>query len=198
VLSLDDYPAAVPDTPPPDVEQRGSRTVFANAWVRLTEDEIVRSDGSTGEYAVLHAPDFAVVLPFDGERFHLVEQYRYPVRARLWEFPQGSVAHAASPEEAATVELAEECGLAADHMLLLGFLHESNGRSTSGFHAYLATGLHPVEAERELEEHDLVTGAFTVDEIWDLVESGRMTDAASLAALALLGRAQAQGRAPAT
>ena len=187
-----------PDSTPPDVVLRDSRTVYANPWVRLTEDAIVRPDGSSGTYAVLHAPDFAVVLPFDGERFHLVEQYRYPVRARLWEFPQGAVADAPSPEEAAAVELAEECGLAAETLLLLGFLHESNGRSTSGFHAYLATGLRPVAAAREPEEQDMVTAAFTLDEVWGLVESGRMTDAASLAALALLGRAQSQGRAPAT
>jgi hypothetical protein len=32
------------------------------------------------------------------------------------------------------------------------------------------------------------TGAFTTAELWSLVDSGRLTDAASLAALALLQR----------
>ena len=43
------------------------------------------------------------------ERYHLVEQYRYPVGARLWEFPQGSVGgpEPMSPDLMAAVELAE-------------------------------------------------------------------------------------------
>ena len=180
----------------PDIRQTASRTVFTSPWVRLTEDEIVRPDGSTGTYAVLHAPDFVVVVPFDGTHFHLVQQYRYPVSRRLWEFPQGSVPGAASPERAAAAELAEEAGLVAGRLVRLGFLHESPGRSTNGFHAFLATDLTATAPRREPEEQDMVAGAFTPAEVWGLVESGDMTDAASLAALALLDRAQQLGHVP--
>jgi ADP-ribose pyrophosphatase len=93
-----------------------------------------------------------------------------------------------SPNAAAAIELAQEAGLAADRMDLLGFLHESTGRSTNGFHAFLATGLHPVDAAREPEEADMRAGAFTLEEIWQLVDDGRLTDATSVAALALLAR----------
>lgn len=179
-----------------DIQQTASRTVFTSPWVRLTEDAIVRPDGSTGTYAVLHAPDFVVVLPFDGTRFHLVQQYRYPVGRRLWEFPQGSVPGAATPEQSAAAELGEEAGLEAGVLIRLGFLHESPGRSTNGFHAFLATDLTTIPARREHEEQDMVAGAFTRAEVWGLVESGEMTDAASLAALALLERAQQLGRIP--
>lgn len=166
------------------------RVVYQNRWMQLTEDDVVLADGSTGVYAVLHAPDFVVVIPFDGERFHLVEQYRHPIGRRLWEFPQGSVTEPAglSPQAAAAIELAQEAGLAADRLELLGYLHESTGRSTHGFHAFLATGLQPATADREPEEADMRTGAFTLEGIWQLVDDGRLTDASSVAALALLAR----------
>ena len=167
-----------------------SRVVYENPWMSLHEDEVRRRDGSIGLYGVVHSRDFVVVVPYDGERYHLVEQYRYPVGARLWEFPQGSFAgpDPVSPEEMASIELAEETGLTASRLELLGFLHHGYGRSTNGFHAFYATGLAPGTAEREVEEQDMRTASFTLDEIWALVDAGHLTDAASLAALALLER----------
>lgn len=156
----------------------------------VTEDDVQRRDGSIGKYGVVHSRDFVVVIPFDGERYHLVEQFRYPVGARLWEFPQGSVGggEALPPEELAAIELAEETGLRAGHLERLGFLHHGYGRSTNGFHVLYATELTAGPAEREVEEQDMRSGSFTLDELWSLVDEGAMTDAASLAALALLDR----------
>lgn len=174
----------------PDIEQISTREVYRNPWMSLTEDEVRRRDGSTGLYGVVHSADFVLIVPFDGQRFHLVEQYRYPVGARLWEFPQGSVSEPAGlePAQMAAIELAEESGLSADGLEPLGFLHHAYGRSTNGFHAFFATGLRAVDAHREVEEQDMRSGSFTLAELWSLVDEGRLTDAASLAALALLLR----------
>jgi 8-oxo-dGTP pyrophosphatase MutT (NUDIX family) len=165
-----------------------SRLVYENAWMSVTEDDVQRRDGSIGQYGVVHSRDFVLVIPFDGERYHLVEQFRYPVGARLWEFPQGSVPGSESlpPPELAAIELAEETGLRAGRLEHLGFLHHGYGRSTNGFHAFFATELTLGPAEREVEEQDMRSGAFTLEEMWALVHEGVMTDAASLAALALL------------
>lgn len=189
-------------TPPPDlgpdVRKLGSRLVYENPWMSVTEDDVQRRDGSIGQYGVVHSRDFVLVIPFDGERYHLVEQYRYPVGARLWEFPQGSVAGGESlpPEELAAIELAEETGIRAGRLERLGFLHHGYGRSTNGFHAFYATDLIPGPAEREVEEQDMRSGSFTRDELWSLVAAGVMTDAASLAALALLDRLLGANGAP--
>src|SRR6187551_307522 len=73
-----------------NVDSLGSRQVYANAWMTVREDPIRRADGSTGIYGVVDKPDFALVIPLDGERMRLVEQYRYPIGMRRWEFPQGT------------------------------------------------------------------------------------------------------------
>ena len=56
----------------------------------LREDDIRRPDGSPGIYGVVDKPDYALVMPYDGHRFRLVEQFRYPLGERRWEFPQGT------------------------------------------------------------------------------------------------------------
>src|ERR671935_2000273 len=102
---------------------RDSRMVYRNAWMSVREDAIERDDGSVGVYGVVDKPDFALVIPYDAGGFWLVEQYRYPVRRRAWEFPQGSWnSGSGTPEELARAELAEETGLRAGHMRQLGHL----------------------------------------------------------------------------
>ncbi len=90
----------------------GSKQVYANPWMAVREDAIRRADGSTGIYGVVDSPDIALIVPAAGDRLHLVEQYRYPVAGRRWEFPAGSADQPLDVE--AAVALA-----AAAYMLLL-------------------------------------------------------------------------------
>ncbi len=62
------------------IQRVASREVYRNNWLTLREDDIRRPDGSTGIYAVVDKPTYALVIPRDGDRFHLVEQFRYPAR----------------------------------------------------------------------------------------------------------------------
>ena len=120
----------------------------------LRRDEIERRDGSRGSYAVVDKPDFAVVIPSDGNRFCLVEEYRYPVGRRCWAFPQGAFPGRVTgdPEQLARLELVQETGLSARRLTPLGFLNSAHGLSSQGFHAFLATGLTAGTPQREAEE----------------------------------------------
>ena len=55
------------------METMRSREVYANPWMRVREDEIRRADGSDGIYGVVDKPDYALVIPYDGDRLHLIE-----------------------------------------------------------------------------------------------------------------------------
>jgi ADP-ribose pyrophosphatase len=48
------------------------------------------------------------------------------------------------------------------------------------------------ETSRESTEQDMRSAWFTLDEMWQMIDDGRMTDAHSLAALTLLMRHQTQ------
>ena len=164
------------------------RIVYENAWLNVTEDVIEYADGSRGIYGVVHKPDFAVIIPIEGDRVHLVEQYRYPVGGRFWEFPQGALRDGLphAPEEIAEVELAEETGLRAQRLTVLGFLHDGYGVLDNGYHVVLATDLTQGAANRESTEQDMRSAWFALDEVWQMISDGRMTDSTSVAALALL------------
>ena len=67
-----------------------SREVYRNDWMTVREDQVRRPDGSDGIYGVVDKPTYALVIARDGDRFQLVEQFRYPLGLRRWEFPQGT------------------------------------------------------------------------------------------------------------
>ncbi|WP_262027195.1 NUDIX domain-containing protein [Microvirga sp. Mcv34] len=171
-----------------DIQTTGTRIVYENRWMRVREDAIVRQDGSAGIYGVVEKADFAIIAPVDHGKIHLVEQYRYPVRARYWELPQGSWEDApgTDPLELARAELREETGLTAQTMLHVGHLFECYGHSNQGFHIYLAQGLRQGEAHREHTELDMISRAFPVDEVLAMITEGGIKDAATVATLGLL------------
>jgi ADP-ribose pyrophosphatase len=157
--------------------------------MRVREDAIRRRDGSEGIYGVVEKPDFVVIVPV-GERgrVHLVQQFRYPVGARYWEFPQGTweANPRTDPLEVARGELREETGLDADRMTYAGHLFEAYGYSNQGYHVYLATGLRRGNADRDHEEQDLVTQEFPLSEVERMMRDGEIKDATTLAAFGLL------------
>lgn len=169
------------------MERVGSRVVYENPWMTVREDAVRRADGSAGIYGVVEKPDFALVLPRWERGFWMVEQFRYPVGRRAWEFPQGSWGRGGvgDQEDLARRELAEETGLRAERLEHLGHLYEAYGFSTQGFDVYLATGLAEGRPDREVTEQDMVHRAFTDAEVAGLIRSGGLVDAPSLAALTL-------------
>lgn len=172
------------------IRRTATREVYRNNWLTLREDEIVRPDGSAGVYAVVDKPTYALVIPYDPDhdRFHLVEQFRYPLGLRRWEFPQGTAPEQQhlEPTELAHRELREETGLRATHMERLGQLDVAAGMSSQRGWVFLATGLAEGEHEREHEEQDMHSAWFSRGELDRMIADGEITDAQSLAALAFL------------
>ena len=171
-----------------NAERKSTRVVYENRWMRVREDSIVRQDGSDGIYGIVEKPDFALVIPRDGDDVYLVEQFRYPVGARFYEFPQGSREDRpdTDPEEVARGELEEETGLRAGTLEHLGYLYEAYGYSTQGFHVFLATDLEDGPPRPEAEEGDLLSRRVPIAALEQMIRAGEMKDAASVAAYGLL------------
>ncbi|WP_285486519.1 NUDIX domain-containing protein [Amycolatopsis taiwanensis] len=170
------------------IQQLNSVEVYRNHWMTVREDGIRRPDGSSGVYGVVDKPDYALVIPMDGDRLHLVEQFRYPVGLRRWEFPQGTAPDLAEvpAHELAARELREETGLIAGRLEELGLLDVCPGMSSQRGRVFLATELTAGPHEREPEEQDMRAAWFARDEFEKLIEQGEITDAQSIAAYALL------------
>lgn len=165
-----------------------SREVYRNAWIRVREDEFELDDGGTGLYGVVEKADFALVLPYERDGFWLVEQFRYPLGRRCWEFPQGTWGAGAhgTAEDLARAELAEETGLRAGRLRHLGHLDLAPGLMTQEFDVYLATDLSPGPTAREATEADMRQAFVPETELRAMIAGGRFTDSPSVAAYTLL------------
>jgi ADP-ribose pyrophosphatase len=163
-----------------------SREVYRNPWMRVREDEILRSNGTKGIFGVVEKEDAAIIIPIENGRVWLVEQYRYSIEERALELPQGGwEMEVDNPEELARGELKEELGLAAAEMTYLGWLWIAYGFLRQKQHVFLATGLIEVEKEPDPEEHDLVRRAFTVADFEAMMLDGAIRDNCTLSAWAL-------------
>ena len=176
----------VNDSPGRSITTLFSREVYRNRWMRVREDEILRSNGEKGIYGVVEKDDAAIILPVDNGRVWLVEQFRYTIQVRALELPQGGWEREIdNPEELARGELREELGLDAREMIRLGMMWVAYGFLRQRQHVYLATGLTHAEKNPDAEEHDLVVRSFAVEEFEEMMLGGVIRDNCTVAAWGL-------------
>jgi len=167
-----------------------SREVYRNAWTRVREDVIERSNGQRGIYGVVDKDPAAIIIPLEttaeGEFVYLIEQFRYTVGGRYCEFPQGGWEVAeVDAEELARGELREETGLTAEKMTHLSTLQIAYGVMNQKQHVFLAEGLTMGVTEPDLEENDLVVQRVSVEEFEGMILDGVIVDGCSAAAWGL-------------
>jgi len=154
-----------------------TRVVYENPWMRVHED---RLDGGR-LYGWIEKTPSALIVPIQDGQVWLVEQFRYPVGRRYWEFPQGA-GDFTDPEALAHAELAEETGLRAGTLEHLGRLHFAYGLSNQAVDVFRATDLTQGEQALEATEEDLVVGRFSIAEVERMIRANEIRDAASVAA----------------
>jgi 8-oxo-dGTP pyrophosphatase MutT (NUDIX family) len=170
----------------PAITTLSTREVYRNHWMRVREDEILRSNGEKGIYGVVEKHDAAIILPIDRGQIWLVEQYRYAIEERALELPQGGwEMKVESPEKLARGELKEETGLVAAQMTHLGDLWIAYGFTRQMQHVYLATGLTQSDKDPDAEECDLVVRSVSVENFEAMMLDGTIRDNCTLAAWGL-------------
>lgn len=164
-----------------------SREVYRNPWTRVREDVIERASGVRGIYGVIDKDPACIVVPLErtaeGEFLYLVEQFRYTVMGRFFEFPQGGwELPDAVPEELARGELKEETGLLAARMTHITTLQIAYGVMNQKHYIFVAEGLTQGEREPDPEEQDLVVHRVSVAVFETMLLDGRIVDNCTAAA----------------
>lgn len=164
-----------------------TRTVYENPWIRVREDAVERPDGTPGIFGVieLRHPAVFVVPLTDDDEVVLVELDRHTV-GRSLEVPAGGT-DGEDVLAAAARELAEETGLAAASLELVGSTVALNGVCVAPEHVVLARGLRPVASAAEHQHAEGIAAVRTVPwaEALDLVRTGGITDGETVTALML-------------
>jgi ADP-ribose pyrophosphatase len=175
----------------------GSERPFDGAIVSVRVDTVAMPGGGTARREVAeHARAVAVVALDDAGRVTLIEQYRHPLRRRLWEIPAGLMdVDGEPPLAAAQRELLEEAGLAAENWSVLVDLASSPGFCTEAVRVYLATGLTDVPApDATDEEADLRLVRLPLGDAVAAVLRGDIVNATAVAGLLAAAHVQAAGR----
>jgi 8-oxo-dGTP pyrophosphatase MutT (NUDIX family) len=168
--------------------QIATREVYRNRWMSVREDDIRHPDGSPGIYGVVDKPTAALIIPMENDGFHLVEQFRYALSRRSWEFPQGTWPddRETTTEELARAELVQETGLRAAKVERLGSFAIAPGFTSQSCDMFLATGLTAGEPEREPEEQGMRQQWVSRAEFERMLRAEEIVDASTLAAYSRL------------
>jgi len=175
----------------PSITTLSTREVYRNRWMRVREDEILRSNGQRGIYGVVEKDDGAIILPIDphplrADRIWLVEQFRYTVQERVLEAPQGAWERVIdNPEELARGELKEETGLEAERMDYLGFSWIAYGFTRQKHHVFVASGLKMTQSKPDAEEHDIAVRSLPIADFEQMMLEGKIRDGCTQAAWCL-------------
>lgn len=154
--------------------------------VRLPNHEV-----TTREY-ICH-PGAVVIIPvLDNGNLIFERQHRYPLGQDFIELPAGKIDPQEPPARTAVRELLEETGYEAAHWRHLGVMHPCIGYSNERIEIYLASGL--TLCGQQLDEHEfLEVIELSLEESFNLIRSGELTDAKTITALFWAERALQHG-----
>ncbi|WP_031511112.1 NUDIX domain-containing protein [Streptomyces megasporus] len=139
-----------PRDTPQEWRVTASETPFTGGKTSVRTDRVVMPDGSVAarDYQV-HPGSVAVLALDERDRVLVINQYRHPVRHKLWEIPAGLLdVPGENPLHAARRELYEEAHVEAEDWRVLIDMYTSPGGSDEAVRIFLARGLSEAEGER--------------------------------------------------
>jgi 8-oxo-dGTP pyrophosphatase MutT (NUDIX family) len=167
----------------------GERSVYRSQLLDVALGTFEGPDGERFERDLVHHPGAVVMVPYDSATGEvvLVRQYRAPIDAELLEVPAGKRDVRGEPNEVtASRELAEEVGLEAGKLELIGHFYNSPGFSDEETWCYLARDLREVPGSRHgIEEEHMTVERRRLADAPRLVSSGEISDAKTIVALFL-------------
>ena len=165
-----------------------SKLVYEGRILDLRVDTIRLPSGRLTTREIAEHSDSVCMVPLDSEgNVLLVRQYRKSVESNLLEVPAGGIDENEDPEAAVLRELQEEVGYTAGKIRRLAGFWVSPGWCTEFMHAYLATELSPARLDADFDE-DITVIRVPLTQTLDLISSGEIQDAKSVASLLLAMR----------
>lgn len=170
------------------VHRFSSKIVHSNPWYSVRHDKIKWPNGSKGDYYVLQSSGRGSVITVSeqGQRILVLEQFRYPSGTLSVEFSGGMLPRGENIIHCAQRELIEETGYRARTLKKVGKVLLDSTFSDYPLYIVAGSSLRQVmEPQPESDELKLKPFWVTRNGLNEMVRTGKMRDASSLAAWAL-------------
>ncbi len=169
----------------PKFELIKSETLLQGRAFKIRRDHLRTPNGGDTKLEIIEHGGSVVIVPVDEDgNLLFVRQYRHAAGMDLLELPAGTRDGDEPFEDCAAREIREETGMEAGKLKKVGEFYLAPGYSTEFMAVFIATDLthNPLEAD---EDEFLEVEKMPIKEAMQLVKSGKMPDAKSLAALLL-------------
>lgn len=167
----------------------GERPAFRSDLLDVVIATFEGPDGEQFQRDIVHHPGAVVVVPVDEDSGEVtfVRQYRAPIDMELLEVPAGKRdVKEEPPELTAARELAEEVGMEAGRLELIGHFYSTPGFCDEELWCFLGRDLRPVPTARQgIEEQHMTLERYPFSDAAEMVRSGLIKDAKTIVSLYL-------------
>jgi ADP-ribose pyrophosphatase len=158
-----------------------STMVYRGKVFGVRQDQVEEPTGVRATRELITHSGSVVIMPvFEDGRILMIRQYRHAARQYMWELVAGRMDPGESVKKAAARELKEETGYRAKRLSEFLEFFPSPGFLEERMHILLAEGLTAGKAEPEADEK-IFSHAYTVDELKQMMKTGELCDAKSIA-----------------
>ena len=166
-----------------------SKEIFKGNVFRVTMDQVELENGMTSFREVVHHNGGACILPLtDDDKVLMVRQYRNALDRETLEIPAGKLDDPNEPKiECAYRELEEETGYRCDKLEYLMSLNTTVAFCDEAIDIFVARNLIP--SHQHLDEDEVINvEAWELEDLEELIYTGKMTDAKTVAAIMAYAR----------
>lgn len=172
-----------PTSNPALVEETiASKEIFDGKIISLQVDTVKLPNGQTGTREIIKHPGAVAVLALKGDKMLVVDQYRQALGRTQVEIPAGKLDPGEDPMEAAGRELREETGYHAQELKPLPAFYTSPGFADEVIYMFMAEHLEAGHMQLD-EDEFLEVIEVTLEEAYELIREGRISDAKTIVAV---------------
>ncbi|MEA1926143.1 MAG: NUDIX hydrolase [Patescibacteria group bacterium] len=162
-----------------------SKTVHKNPWYCVKHEKFSLPSGKKGNYYVIDTGNSSFVVPVRKDKIIFVKQYRYPLKQRTLELPNGVIGKGNTPPQTAKNELREETGYQSGSIKKIGKFSSISGITSEICFVYLAKDLEFVGQKLEDSEKEakMKVVEIGIKEAYKMINDGKIIDGQTIASL---------------
>lgn len=175
------------------METKATKIISKNKWTTIKEDIVLFSDGRESTYTYVERKSALIIIPLlkDGEKYQtiLVEQFRYPVKKSLWQFPAGTHEEGKSESAHAIKELEEETGYTCDAVEKIGEFYLDPGLNSQKAEVFVAPDVQKMEIHTKGEDEEIQNiKKVPLEEMDHLIKNKELEDGLCISSVYFLKR----------